>query len=76
MIYALIALVPVGIAFHEAGLAALFIIPMTLAMLVGIAAFFAMFAGVEGSAELFFWCAAIVGGGFAIVYAIEHSSDG
>jgi len=64
----------VAIAFGEMGLAALFVLPMTLALLTSIVTFFAMLAGVEGSAVIFLWSAAITAGGFLIMWGIGRAS--
>jgi hypothetical protein len=71
MIFALLVLIVVAIAFHEVGLAAIPILAMTIVALVGILAFIGMITGNEASGEIFLWCAAIVGGYFAILWAMS-----
>lgn len=68
MIFALILLVVVLIAFATIGPYALLVIPLTGVVLTGLFAFIAMLAGAEGAGEIFLWCAGITIAVFAVVH--------
>lgn len=70
MIFALILLVVVVIAFGEIGLAALVVLPMTVVVVAGLFSFFAMLGGVEGAGEVFLWCAVITAAFFGALHLI------
>lgn len=74
MIFLLILLVVVLIAFSEIGLAALIVLPLTAVCVAGLFSFFAMLGGVEGAGEIFAWCALIMGAFFGVLYLMERSS--
>lgn len=71
MIFALILLVVVIIAFGEIGLAALIVLPMTAVVVAGLFSFFAMLGGVEGAGKIFLWCAAITGVFFGALHLVD-----
>lgn len=70
MIFAIIVLLFVFIAFAEIGLAALVVLPMTVVMVAGLFSFFAVLGGVEGAGEIFLWCAVITGAFFGALHLI------
>lgn len=74
MIFLLILLVVVLIAFSEIGVAALIVLPLTAVAVAGLFSFFTMLGGVEGAGEVFAWCALIMGAFFGVVFLIEKSS--
>lgn len=73
MIFTIIMLVVILIAFTEIGLAALVVLPMTVVMVTGLFSFFAMLGGVEGAGEIFLWCALITGAFFGALHLIGSS---
>lgn len=73
MIFALLVLVFILIAFSEIGLAALIVIPVTVAMVAGLFSFFAMLGGVEGAGGIFLWCVVITGAFFGTMYFIRKA---
>lgn len=75
MIFAIFVILFVLIAFSEMGLAALVVLPMTVVMVAGLFSFFAMLGGVEGAAEVFFWCALITGAFFGALHLIGSGGE-
>lgn len=73
MIFVLLVLVFVLIAFSEIGFAALVVLPMTAVMVTGLFSFFAMLGGVDGAGEVFLWCAVITGAFFGALHLIGSS---
>lgn len=67
MVVLIFLVIVVLIGFSEIGIMALLVLPLTAAFMTAIVSFFAMFGGVEGSAEVFFISAAVTVGGFGLI---------
>ncbi|WP_377295387.1 hypothetical protein [Rhizobium sp. SG2393] len=68
MIFFLLVLLFLGIALGKIGLAALVVVPVAIAAVIGLFSFFAMLGGVEGAGQLFGICALITAAFFGGCY--------